>query len=96
MMPLESARSICCPLTAIVVVTCWNRVTQTQKAMNKFFERTVPDTIERQSGPVVRRMLRSRESFDIENTKLRAREAAIIAKFKVHRNYVCLLQFVDT
>ena len=51
--------------------------------MDHFFERTVPDAIEEQSGPVVRHMLKSRESFDIENTKLRAREAAIIAKFKV-------------
>lgn len=51
--------------------------------MDHFFERTVPDAIEEQSGPVVRQMLKSRESFDIENTKLRAREAAIIAKFKV-------------
>lgn len=57
-------------------------VTATSRAMDHFFERTVPDAIEEQSGPVVRQMLKSRESFDIENTKLRAREAAIIAKFK--------------
>lgn len=60
-------------------------MTATSRAMDHFFERTIPDAIEEQSGPVVRHMLKSRESFDIENTKLRAREAAIIAKFNVGR-----------
>ena len=33
---------------------------------------------------VIRRMLRSRESFDIDNANLRAREAQLIARFGEH------------
>ena len=50
----------------------------------KFYEEEVPKINEDQTGEMIRRMLRSRESFDIDNTNLRTREAAMIARFQRH------------
>lgn len=54
--------------------------------MDKYFQVEIPETLEAQSGAQIRQMLKSRESFDIDNTKLRAREAQIIARFKAHES----------
>lgn len=50
----------------------------------EFYLKTVPETNERQTGELIRQMLRSRESFDIDNTNLRAREAVMIDRFQKH------------
>lgn len=49
-----------------------------------FYKETVPATNEAQTGELIRRMIRSRESFDIDNANLRSREANIIRRFDEH------------
>eukprot|EP00753_Platysulcus_tardus_P014981 PLAT470.2.p1 GENE.PLAT470.2~~PLAT470.2.p1 ORF type:complete len:281 (-),score=110.73 PLAT470.2:89-931(-) len=53
--------------------------------LRHFVEVTVPQVIDRQNGAVVRALLKSRERFDIENSKLLKREARIEARFEQHK-----------
>jgi len=46
------------------------------------YEEEVPRREEELSGPVVRRMLSDRQAFDIDNTKVRAREAKMVRQFE--------------
>jgi hypothetical protein len=43
---------------------------------------TVPKREEELSGPLVRRMLSERQAFEIDNTKVRAREKRIVTRFE--------------
>lgn len=59
------------------------RCSELDADMTRFFRVQIPQQIEEESGPVVRQMLKSREAFDIENTKLRSREAQFVARLAV-------------
>ena len=49
-----------------------------------FVHVTVPKVIDEQSGAVTRHLQKSREEFDIDNTKLMKREEKIKEHFAVH------------
>jgi len=55
-----------------------------RRRMDRYFEEEIPTAMEAQSGAATRQMLKSRESFEIDNKKLRAREAQLIARFNSH------------
>ena len=53
-----------------------------------FVDVTVPDVIDKQSGAVTRHLHKSRETFEIENTKLLKREDKIWTRFAAHKKEV--------
>ena len=53
-----------------------------------FVNTTVPETIENQSGRVTRHLLKSQETFEIDNTKLINRERKIVQRFEDHTTMV--------
>lgn len=60
------------------------RMAGIRRRMDRYFEEEIPAAMEEQSGAATRQMLKSRESFEIDNKKLRAREAQLIARFNSH------------
>ena len=62
----------------------------------EFVDITVPDVIERQQGQVTRMLKKSRESFEIDNTKLLQREQDIRDSFTHHVKEAVRMQEQET
>eukprot|EP01029_Cantina_marsupialis_P028930 TRINITY_DN778200_c0_g1_i1.p1 TRINITY_DN778200_c0_g1~~TRINITY_DN778200_c0_g1_i1.p1 ORF type:complete len:280 (-),score=72.90 TRINITY_DN778200_c0_g1_i1:144-983(-) len=61
------------------------RLTNLDRAIDHFVNIEIPEMVEQQSGEIVRTMLNSRESFDIENAKTRIREKKIVNEFETFK-----------
>jgi DNA-binding transcriptional MocR family regulator len=61
-----------------------NRTDIIEKALDVFVKKTVPESIERQSGEVSRNLRRAYETFDIEKIKEHKRETKIVEKASRH------------
>lgn len=61
-----------------------NRVDIIEKDLDVFIKKTVPESIERQSGEVSRNLRRAYETFDIEKIKEQKRETKIVDKASRH------------
>jgi hypothetical protein len=61
------------------------RCDEWKREFDEFVNVTIPKTIESQSGRVTRHLVKSQETFEIDNTKLWKRELKIVRRFEEHQ-----------